>query len=125
MTPSPLPHDWLHHQPPSQALERQRPPARQTGNLVRPHTANVAAQRTGSPPIAVLSTHPQDHRRNYFNPNSLIQAPRPNPHGARGTATHPPPRFRALALFGRRPLQSAHTLVMAATENLHKSGPNC
>ena len=55
MTPSPLPHDWLHHQPPSQALERQRPPARQTGNLVRPHTANVAAQRTGSPPIAVLT----------------------------------------------------------------------
>ena len=55
MTPSPLPHDWLNHQPPSQALERQRPPARQTGNLVRPHTANVAAQRTGSPPIAVLT----------------------------------------------------------------------
>ena len=51
MTPSPLPHDWLHHQPPSQALERQRPPARQTGNLVRPHTANVAA----GPPIAVLT----------------------------------------------------------------------
>jgi hypothetical protein len=25
-----------------------------------------------------------------------------------------------LALFGRRPLQHAHTLVMAATENLHK-----
>jgi hypothetical protein len=25
-----------------------------------------------------------------------------------------------LALFGRRPLQHAHTLVMAATENLHR-----
>jgi hypothetical protein len=26
-----------------------------------------------------------------------------------------------LALFGRRPLQHAHTLVMAATENLHNN----
>src|SRR5258708_37329306 len=31
------------------------------------------------------------------------------------------PRFRALALFGRRPPQRVDSLVMPASENLHKS----
>jgi uncharacterized iron-regulated membrane protein len=117
-----IPHDAItvdprlsSHQPLSQALDRQRPPSRQTANFVRPHTANVAATRRRS---ANRRTHRQNHRPNHFNPNSLIQAPRPNPHSARGTVTHPPPRFRALALFGRRPLQRPHTLVMPATETL-------
>ena len=33
-----------------------------------------------------------------------------------GTRKHPPPRFHALALFGRPPLRSPNTLVMPATE---------
>ena len=33
-----------------------------------------------------------------------------------------PPRFRALALFGRRPAERVHGPVMPASENLHKSG---
>ena len=37
-------------------------------------------------------------------------------------SVHFRPRFRALALFGRRPLQRPHTLVMPATENLHMIG---
>src|SRR6266478_5369936 len=32
------------------------------------------------------------------------------------------PRFRALALFGRRPPQRVDSLVMPASENLHKLG---
>src|SRR6266446_6857353 len=32
------------------------------------------------------------------------------------------PRFRALALFGRRPPQRVDSLVMPASENLHMSG---
>jgi hypothetical protein len=32
------------------------------------------------------------------------------------------PRFRALALFGRRPPQRVDSLVMPASENLHTSG---
>src|SRR6266566_2377362 len=32
------------------------------------------------------------------------------------------PRFRALALFGRRPPQRVDSLVMPASENLHKTG---
>src|SRR6266849_2997345 len=32
------------------------------------------------------------------------------------------PRFRALALFGRRPPQCVDSLVMPASENLHNSG---
>src|SRR5467141_1016365 len=32
------------------------------------------------------------------------------------------PRFRALALFGRRPQERVDSLVMPASENLHRSG---
>jgi hypothetical protein len=32
------------------------------------------------------------------------------------------PRLRALALFGRRPPQLVDSLVMPASENLHKNG---
>jgi hypothetical protein len=35
---------------------------------------------------------------------------------------HHPPRFRALALFGRRPHQRVDRPIMPATENLHISG---
>ncbi len=38
---------------------------------------------------------------------------------ARGTAGAHFPRFRALALFGRRPPHRVDSLVMPASENLH------
>jgi len=91
----------------------QRPVSGSKGTARQPRTFPEPRRRS-----ADRRTHRQNHRPNHFNPNSLIQAPRPNPHSTRGTATHPPPRFRALALFGRRPLQRPHTLVMPATENL-------
>jgi hypothetical protein len=43
------------HQPLSQALDRQRPRSRQVANFIRPHTENVAPQRTIGTPIAVLT----------------------------------------------------------------------
>jgi hypothetical protein len=46
---------------------------------------------------------PQADRGNRFNPTSASPNSRQNPHSARGTAATNLPRFRALALFGRRP----------------------
>jgi hypothetical protein len=46
--------------------------------------------------------------------------PRLNLHSARGTAGAHFPRFRALALFGRRPPQRVDSIVMPASENLQK-----
>ena len=42
----------------------------------------------------------------------------PNPHSTRGTAAAHIPRFRALALFGRRPLERVDNPTIPASENL-------
>jgi hypothetical protein len=39
-----------------------------------------------------------------------------------GTVPAYVPRFRALALFGRRPQERVEGFVMPASENLHNSG---
>jgi len=44
-----------------------------------------------------------------------------NPHSARGAAALANTRFRALALFGRRPPERAEGSVMPASENLRKT----
>jgi hypothetical protein len=46
----------------------------------------------------------------------------PNPHSTRGTAAAHIPRFRALALFGRRPLERVDSPAIPASENLHNNG---
>lgn len=46
----------------------------------------------------------------------------PNPHSTRGTAAAHIQRFRALALFGRRPLERVDRPAIPASENLHRSG---
>src|SRR5450755_88482 len=68
-----------------------------------------------------LSDHawPQADRGNPYNPASASSNPRQNPHSARGTAPAYVPRFRALALFGRRPQQRVEGFVMPASKNLH------
>ena len=48
---------------------------------------------------------PQADRGSRSAPTSASPNPRRNPHSARGTAATHIPRFRALALFGRRPPQ--------------------
>ena len=45
----------------------------------------------------------------------------PNPHSTRGTAAAHIPRFRALALFGRRPSERVDSPAISASENLHNS----
>jgi hypothetical protein len=47
-------------------------------------------------------------------------SPRRNPHSC-GTAYVPPPRFRALALFGRRPPERVDRFDIPASENQHRS----
>ena len=46
----------------------------------------------------------------------------PNPHSTRGTAAAHIPRFRALALFGRRPPKRVDRPAIPASENLHRTG---
>ena len=104
------------HQSASLALDRQRPHSRQAANFAHPRTANVASQGHASPSVGVLAgktiaqtasikTH-QASRRDQIP--IVLAAP----------SLHHPPRFRALALFGRRPHQRVNSLVMPATENL-------
>src|SRR5229473_3150237 len=58
-------------------------------------------------------------------PGTQINVPRLNLHSARAAPPVPHfPRFRALALFGRRSPQCVDSLVMPASENLHSSGPS-
>jgi hypothetical protein len=49
-------------------------------------------------------------------------APTCNPHSACCQPVPNRPRLRALALFGRRPLQRVVSLVIPATKNLHNNG---
>jgi len=62
---------------------------------------------------------PQADRGDRFNPISASPNPRQNPHSARGTAPAYVPRFRALALFGRRPQERVDSVVIPASKNLH------
>ena len=64
----------------------------------------------------------QTDRSNRRDHRSCCLTPRPNPHSARRTSAAHVPRFRALALFGRRPPVRVDGLVIPASENLHISG---
>jgi hypothetical protein len=55
----------------------------------------------------------QTVHRNRPCPSSQRPSPRQNPHSARGTTSPHLPRFRALALFGRRPPQRVAGIVCA------------
>ncbi len=85
--------------------------------------AGTAKARSTSKPLARPSvlTHawPQTDRGNRSSPTSARTPPRPNPHSARGTAAAHLPRFRAFALFERRPPERVEGVVIPASENLH------
>src|SRR5258707_9382531 len=70
-----------------------------------------------------IHTHASKQRRrlHHFAPTSSRPTPRPNPHSACCTSVPHLPRFRALALFGRRPHQCVARPSMPASENLHRS----
>ena len=108
------------HQSVSLALDRQRSHSRQAANFARPRTANVASQGRAarrspyslgktSAQTPSIQTH-QASRRDQI-PIVLAESP-----------LHHPPRFRALALFGRRPHQRVDSSIIPATENLHTNG---
>ncbi len=81
-----------------------------------------AARRSFVHTDAYHQAWPQADRGHRVNPTSASQNPRQNPHSARGTAATHLPRFRALALFGRRPPQRVDGFVIPASKNLHNCG---
>jgi len=98
----------------------------------RPAVPALASNRQSRPHSRRDSCHPASDRRIYScthrrslrqsdrgdlcAPISLSLTPRPNPHSVRCTAAAHLPRFRALALLGRRPPQPGDHLVMPASE---------
>src|SRR5438552_2264082 len=65
-------------------------------------STHVPPPRQNRPPCSFVSSHP-------------CLNPRRNPHSVRGTAATHLPRFRALALFGRRPPQRVEAFVIAGS----------
>src|SRR6516165_4634376 len=62
----------------------------------------------------------QSRSRYRFAPSQAHLSSWPNPHRSRGTAAAHIPRFRALALFGRRALERVDSPAIPASENLHR-----
>src|SRR6202171_2692852 len=92
-------------------------------SLPRIHQRSRHQSRRATPRSLVhtdVSNHARPHadRGNPYNPASATPNPRQNPHSARGTAPAYIPRFRALALFGRRPQERVEGFVMPASKNL-------
>ena len=107
------------HQSVSLALDRQRSHSRQAANFARPRTANVASQGRAArrSPYSLGKTSAQTpsiqtHQASRRDQIPIVLAELP---------LHHPPRFRALALFGRRPHQRVDSSIIPATENLHTS----
>src|SRR6202163_3800498 len=107
-------------------LAGSQPAVTKLASLPRIHQRSRHQSRRATPRSLVhtdVSNHawPQADRGNPYNPASASPNPRQNPHSARGTAPAYVPRFRALALFGRRPQERVEGFVMPASKNLHKS----
>jgi hypothetical protein len=107
-------------------LAGSQPAATKLASLPRIHQRSRHQARRATPRSLVhtdVSDHawPQADRGNPYNPASASPNPRQNPHSARGAAPAYVPRFRALALFGRRPQERVEGFVMPASKNLHKS----
>jgi hypothetical protein len=97
---------------------------------VRRFQLHLAANRqSGRAPSSPL-VHPsvltlasrQTDRRNCSGPASSSPTPRPNPHSARGSTGAQLPRFRALALLGRRPPSTRMASAFRRPRNLHIFG---
>src|SRR6266581_8362223 len=112
---------------PTRAILARSPPAPPKLASVRwiHQQSRIQSCRSTSKPLARPSvlTHawPQTDRGNRSSPTSARQPPWPNPHSARGTAAAHLPRFRALALFERRPPERVEGFVIPASENLHRA----
>jgi hypothetical protein len=106
------------------ALARQHPRSRRSAELARDRAANPVEQpaiRSFAPPrtpklrpkttVSTGSDQIHQHSRRRQIPIAPAALSVPNT-----------PRFRALALFGRRLSERGESLVMPASENLHTSG---
>jgi len=90
-----------------------RTSARPSQSVGQPRKLNPGARTSGANPPAASCRcyiHPPTRRRHQI-PIAPAAPPAPNF-----------PRLRALALFGRRLPQRVDSLVMPASENLHRSG---
>jgi hypothetical protein len=93
-----------------------------TPNSLKSHgERNLISPVCAITPKLCMPSRPQYTLRKIITRHSN-HVPRLNLHSARGTAAAPHfPRFRALALFGRRPPQRVDSIVMPASENLHNN----
>ena len=114
-----------HRQPPFRpALSRQRPRPHQWAGFTTNRTTNFVALRADRP---FTPAHTPMRRRKPITATTPVQ---PSQARVRGKIPIAPaalsvpntPRFRALALFGRRPSECVDGLVMPASENLHRCG---
>src|SRR6516162_2176546 len=85
---------------------------RKTQNLVAQNALLLDRTSTYVPPTW------QNGSRCRFASSQAHLSSGPNPHSTRGTAAAHIPRFRALALFGRRPLERVDNPTIPASENL-------
>jgi hypothetical protein len=106
------------------ALTRQHPRSRRSAELVRDRAANPGEQRSihqhiparipklrAKTTVSTASDQLHQHSRRRHFPIAPVAPPVPHT-----------PRFRALALFGRRPPQRVDRIGIPASENLHKTG---
>src|SRR5216684_6789569 len=94
-----------------------------------PNSLKSHRQRNYFPQLAILVPERQSCAclRGLYTLRKIItrhsnHVPRLNLHSPAAPPVPHFPRFRALALFGRRPPQRVDSLVMPASENLHTSG---
>jgi len=90
------------------------------------HPKDTKSRRSERPLLDRASTYVpptwQNGTRCRFASSQAQLSSWPNPHSTRGAAAARIPRFRALALFGRRPLERVDSPAIPASENLHKLG---
>ena len=75
-------------------------------------------------PLHLYPCFEADRSRPPLRPNILGLTPRQNPHRARCTVAPHRPRFRALALFGRRPPQRVDSLIIAGVRKPAQERPH-
>jgi hypothetical protein len=108
---------------------------RLSGGIAQARIAAAFNSRHATNPVALpadrsfTSTHATLVRRKLIAATASIQPQqartlRQNPHSARGAAPANLPRFRALALFGRRLQERADSVGIPASKNLHKRRPH-
>src|SRR6202043_1194354 len=103
---------------------RQRPRSHRCAGFTSSRATNLVARR---PERSFIPTHTPTRGRNPIIATAPVQSSQARARGKIPIAPTAPsvphlPRFRALALFGRRPPVPGDSFVIPASENLHKTG---